>query len=100
MGLAGRKIYIIRNYFENQPVLKAWLFGSVARNEEIETSDIDILLALDYSKPVGLEFIQMKFDLEKLLQTKVDLISERGLSPFIKDAVIKDRKLIYDRKAK
>jgi predicted nucleotidyltransferase len=97
MGLASQQIILIRNYFENQPVLKAWLFGSMARNEEQDSSDIDILLALDYSKPVGLEFIQMRIDLEQLLKSKVDLVSERGLSPFIKDAVIKDRRLIYDR---
>ena len=100
MGLAGQQLILIRKYFENQPVLKAWLFGSTARNEEKETSDIDILLALDYSKPVGLEFIQMRLDLEKMLNSKVDLVSDRGISPFIKEAVIKDRKLIYDKQSR
>ena len=97
MALESQKIKLIRNYFENQPVLKAWLFGSVARNEEKDSSDIDILLALDYSKPVGLEFIQMRIDLELLLKSKVDLVSERGLSPFIRAEVLKDRRLIYDK---
>ena len=100
MGLESKKIKLIRNYFENQPVLKAWLFGSVARNEEKESSDIDLLLALDYSKPVGLEFIQMRIDLELLLKSKVDLVSERGLSPFIRAEVLKDRRLIYDRQTR
>lgn len=100
MGLPNKQIKKIRAYLESQPVLKAWLFGSVARNEETGASDIDILLALDYSKPVGLEFIQMRFDLEQLLKAKVDLVSERALSPFIREAVIKDRKLIYDRQTR
>jgi hypothetical protein len=97
MGLAIEQLNLIRSYFEKQPVLKAWLFGSRARNEEKDSSDIDILLALDYTKPVGLEFIQMRIDLEQLLKSKVDLVSERGLSPYIKDAVVKDRQLIYAR---
>ena len=32
----------IREYFKTQPVLKAWLFGSFARGEETEDSDVDI----------------------------------------------------------
>jgi hypothetical protein len=34
----------IREYFKTQPVLKAWLFGSFARGEETEDSDVDILV--------------------------------------------------------
>ena len=43
------------DYFKTQPVLKAWLFGSVARGEENDKSDIDILFIPDYSgKPFTL----------------------------------------------
>ena len=34
----------IVDYFKTQPVLKAWLFGSYARGEEDENSDVDILV--------------------------------------------------------
>lgn len=34
---------LIAEYFKTQPVLKAWLFGSYARGEEREDSDVDIL---------------------------------------------------------
>ena len=37
----------IREYFKTQPVLKAWLFGSFARGEETEDSDVDILVVFD-----------------------------------------------------
>ena len=62
----SREIMIetIREYFKTQPVLKAWLFGSFARGEETEESDVDILVELDYSQPVGLEFVQMQLDLQ------------------------------------
>ena len=47
-------IKTIQDYFKTQPVLKAWLFGSYARGEETPDSDVDILVDLDYSKPVVL----------------------------------------------
>lgn len=35
---------LIAEYFKTQPVLKAWIFGSYARGEQTEESDIDILI--------------------------------------------------------
>lgn len=44
----------IAEYFKTQPVLKAWLFGSYSRGEQREGSDVDILILVDRSQPVGL----------------------------------------------
>ena len=63
MNFDSTLISTIRDYFGNKPVLKAYLFGSVARDEADEESDVDILVVLDYSQPIGLEFIQMQLDL-------------------------------------
>ena len=87
---------MIREYFKTQPVLRAWLFGSFARGEETPDSDIDILVDLDYSKPIGLEFIQMQLDLMELLRKPIDLVSSRGLSKYIKPFVDKDKVLLYE----
>jgi hypothetical protein len=97
MKLEANKIETIKNYFETRPVLKAYLFGSYARNEAGSQSDIDLLVDLDYSQKIGLQFIQMKIDLEKLLKTKVDLVSSNGLSPYIKPIVDLEKQLIYSR---
>jgi uncharacterized protein len=97
MKLEANRIEIIRKYFETRPVLKAYLFGSYARNEADYQSDIDILVDLDYSQRIGLQFIQMKIDLEKLLNTKVDLVSSNGLSQYIKPMVENEKQLIYAR---
>jgi len=97
MKINQENIRSIRHYFKSQPVLKAYIFGSVAKNEENEASDIDILVDLDYSNKIGLIFIQMKLDLENLLHRKVDLVSSNGLSPFIKPQIEKEKKLIYER---
>ena len=91
------QISIIQQYLSTQPVLKAYLFGSYAKNKSTNNSDIDILVELDYSYPIGLEFIQMQFDLEKLLKRKVDLVSERAVSKYIKPIIDVEKKLIYAR---
>lgn len=90
---------IVAAYFANQPVLKAWLFGSFARGEETPLSDVDILVVLDRSKPIGLKFFGMWNDLEKLLDRDVDLVEEGMLLPFAVESANRDRILIYERAA-
>lgn len=97
MNLQNNQIETIKHYFETRPVLRAYLFGSYVRNEADDNSDIDILVDLDYSQKIGLQFIQMKLDLEKLLNHKVDLVSSQGLSKYIKPIVDNEKQLIYAR---
>lgn len=92
----SKMIETIHEYFKTQPVLKAWLFGSYARGEETKDSDVDILVDLDYSKPVGLEFIQMQLDLQALLKKPIDLVSSRGMSKYIKPYVDSEKFLLYE----
>ena len=87
MTLDETKIKSIKDYFKTQPVLKAYLFGSYVRGMADKKSDIDILVDLDYNQKIGLKFIQMKLDLEKLLNNQVDLVSTNGLSKYIKPLV-------------
>lgn len=97
MNLDHKKLAAIREYFRTQPVLKAYLFGSFARGQADITSDIDILVDLDYSQRIGLGFVQMQLELEKLLKNKVDLVSSNGLSKYIKPIVDDEKQLIYAR---
>jgi hypothetical protein len=56
------------------------LFGSVVRQDFSETtSDLDVLV--DFSVPVGIEFIQLADYLEKALNFRVDLVSKNGVKP-------------------
>ena len=56
------------------------LFGSYSRNEaNTDKSDVDIMV--DFSKPIGLAFVDLADELEQLLQLKVDLVSRKGIKP-------------------
>jgi predicted nucleotidyltransferase len=97
MSFDKHKLELLKTYFKTRPVLKAYLFGSYVRNEEDSQSDIDILVDLDYSQKIGLGFVQMQLDLEKLLNSKVDLVSSNGLSKYIQPIVDREKQLIYAR---
>ncbi len=87
----------IAEYFKTQPVLKAWLFGSFARGEQTADSDVDILVILDHSQPVGLKFFGMYEDLKEMLGRNVDLVTDPSLAPFARESVDHDKILIYER---
>jgi hypothetical protein len=97
MNLDESKLEAIRMYLSTRPVLRAYLFGSYARESADNESDIDILVDLDYSQKIGLGFIQMQLDLQKILNTKVDLVSSNGLSNYLKPIIDQEKKLIYAR---
>jgi predicted nucleotidyltransferase len=97
MNLENSKIESIKAYFRTKPVLRAYLFGSYVRGQADKESDIDILVDLDYNEKIGLQFIQMKLDLEKLLHSKVDLVSSAGLSKYIQPLIEREKQIIYAR---
>ena len=99
MKMSKENIRILKEYFKDKPVFKAFVFGSFARGDANSHSDYDILVELDYSKKIGLEFIQMQIDLAGLLKTNVDLVSEKALSKYIRPFVDNDKILIYERKS-
>ena len=90
----------VAEYFKTKPVLKAWLFGSVARGEDTPESDVDILFVADRSeKPFTLFTMgSMYMDLKKLLGREVDLVEEGTLRPYARKTAERDKKLIYERK--
>ena len=82
---------------KTKPVKKAFLFGSVARGDDDNSSDVDILVELDYSKPMGLGFVKMKLELEDLLQRKVDVLTSNSLSRYIRPYIDEEKVLIYEK---
>ena len=89
---------LIAEYFKTQPVLKAWLFGSYARGEEHEDSDVDILFEPDMSQRFSLLTLGgMYMDLKEMLGREVDLVPEGSLLPFASESADHDKILIYER---
>lgn len=70
------------------------LFGSIVRSDfSPATSDVDIIV--DFSKPVGIEFIELADYLEKKIKRKVDLVSRNGIKPKYFHAIESDIVYVY-----
>jgi predicted nucleotidyltransferase len=80
--------------FQQFGVEYAELFGSTARGENKENSDIDILVSI--TKPIGVyKFIGLQQELENIFGRKVDLVSKNAINKHIKPFVEKDLIKIY-----
>lgn len=88
----------IQDFFLQEPVERAWIFGSFSRMEEQPSSDIDILIDLDKTKPLGLlTYAGMINSLERRLGRKVDLVESRAIKPFAQESINRDKVLVYER---
>lgn len=71
------------------------VFGSFARGEAMDESDVDLLVK--FSKRIGLfSFVGVQLELEEVLNKKVDLATEGCLSKYIRDSVMRDLQIIYE----
>lgn len=68
------------------------VFGSVARDEAVENSDVDVLVAFDREADFD-TFMDLKFYLEDILGTGVDLVTDKALRPQIRKAI--EQELIH-----
>jgi hypothetical protein len=64
------------------------VFGSLARGEGKRDSDLDVLLELEPGRSL-LDIVAIKQDLEDLLNTKVDVVTETAVSPYIRDQILR-----------
>ncbi|MFH1347156.1 MAG: nucleotidyltransferase family protein [Candidatus Margulisiibacteriota bacterium] len=69
-------------------VKKLGLFGSYAKGQEKQGSDVDILV--EFKKKTFDNYIDLKFLLEKLLGTKVDLVIQEAIKPRLKALIMKE----------
>ena len=97
MKLSQTDQLLLQQFFTGRPVKKAYLFGSYARDEADMDSDLDILVELDHSQPIGMKFFAYQSELQDLLHKKVDLVSSQGLSRHVQPFIDRDKILIYER---
>jgi hypothetical protein len=74
------------NHFEEYGILELGLFGSVAREEETSSSDVDICLKT--KTPDMFALVHIKEDLQELLSNKIDLVRIRDqMNPYLKKRI-------------
>lgn len=65
------------------------IFGSVARGTEREDSDLDVLIDLDPDRSL-FDLVDLHFALEDIVGGKVEVVTERGLSPYLRDRILNE----------
>ena len=77
--------------YQNYPIKSMAIFGSFSRREQTDSSDIDILV--EFSDKIGIKFIDLAEELEKIVGFKVDLVSKKGIQEKYLRSI--DSELIY-----
>lgn len=83
----------IKKIFSEYGVVNPRVFGSTIRNQTKPRNDIDFLISWP-TKHDLLDRIALKNELETLLDTKVDLVTDKTLHPLIKDNVLREAKTL------
>lgn len=87
-------IKTIVDYLKQYKVIEIGIFGSFARNEMTDKSDIDILV--EYSRGTTiLDIFKMKQELYELIGRKIDLVSKRAVRKRIMDTIQTDLQTVY-----
>ena len=79
--------------FKRYDVVRAAIFGSFARGEMEESSDIDILVEFEGKKSL-FDLSGLKIELEESLGRKVDVLTYNSLHPLLKERILSEQKVI------
>jgi predicted nucleotidyltransferase len=84
----------IAQALKNQGARKIAVFGSYVRGEEKRGSDIDILVEFSERKSL-LDLVRIERQLSEALEIKVDLLTEKSISPYLIDTIREQMEVIY-----
>ena len=98
MKLSETQRLIISNFFADKPIHKAYVFGSYARGDADEKSDIDLLIDWDYSQSLGWGYVSAWRDLKEKLNKEIDFVSIKWIDPSLEEIINREKQLIYERK--
>lgn len=80
----------IRKVLKKHGVVRAGIFGSYARGEEEKGSDIDILIEVKGRKFSLLDLVGLEMEIEKTIRKKVDLLTYKGISPYLRERILNE----------
>jgi len=72
---------------EQYQVTELGIFGSYARGEQTETSDVDVLIDYDQA-PTLFKLVELRDYLAEVIEMKVDVVTKNGLKPTIRERVL------------
>jgi predicted nucleotidyltransferase len=85
----------LADFCRRSGIVRLRIFGSTARGDDRPDSDVDLIA--DFASPIGyFELIRAEDELASFFGRPVDLLTERAISPFIKDAVLESAQVIFD----
>lgn len=83
---------------KRQGVIKASFFGSLARGDIKKNSDIDLLVEFKKGKSL-FDLAGLKLELEEKIGKKVDLLTYNSINPRLKDIILNEEKVIYEKRS-
>lgn len=87
----------VEDFFKDKPVNKVWLFGSYARGDYNDESDVDILISFEKDSKVGWQYYGWNEEMEEIMHKKVQVVSDGGMSKYIKPFIDADKVLLYEK---
>ncbi len=80
---------------QNNDVSMVGIFGSVARGEASDKSDIDLLVEFSGRKSL-LALVRLERELSMALGKKVDLLTKSAISPYLREGILQDLQILYE----
>ena len=87
--IKGILVEVLKKY----GVRKAAIFGSVARGDDMEDSDIDIIVEFADGKSL-LDLVALKLELQKILGKEIDIITYNSIHPLLKERILGEQVVI------
>lgn len=76
-------------------VAELYVFGSTARGEATESSDVDLLYVLTPGASLGFALNDLEDELSRTFARRVDLVSKRALHPMLRDSVLAEARPLH-----
>ena len=98
MKVISDQIGKIKNICDQHSVRSLFAFGSVTNDRFKADSDVDLVVDIDAADPIEYadHYFELKFQLEQILQRKIDLLEQKSIrNPFLKQEIDRTKILVY-----